>query len=62
MEGRYSEEESRTKWCPMIRNSYGGNCQNDTPKISYGNYCCIASDCMMWKQYSSEGKGECGLA
>ena len=57
-----TEEEARTKWCPMVRASAvayvdGGTDDFDnrgkttlTPKSA----CCIASECMMWQWANDE--------
>ena len=59
-----SEEEARTKWCPMARvYSPDGAYNKEGGCLAHGSTC-IASDCMMWRQWgpSSEGmKGFCGL-
>ena len=62
-----SEEEARTKWCPYRREIvWFDSTGNQTPALSHndGSLSCIASDCMMWRQWvpSSDGmKGFCGL-
>jgi len=68
-----TEDEARTKWCPMVRisieghGSYNQYSDGDIPEMCN----CIASNCMMWreirKQDSSTGYwntvgGYCGLA
>ena len=63
-----TEEEAKTKWCPMVRagNEAGCNRQDASDK-------CIASGCMMWRDYADrirnpiipdemKGHGYCGLA
>ena len=60
-----TEEEAKTKWCPMVRavairgGTFGspepiGNRiaadQNELPKVTQ----CIASGCMMWRQHASD--------
>ncbi len=58
-----TEEEAKTKWCPMARVSV-----DELPECNRGDndenpwYSrCIASACMMWvTRY--DGKGFCGLA
>ena len=46
-----TEEESRTKWCPMIRQipdtMDGGGFMNNRGEHPHLIYC-IASDCMWW--------------
>ena len=48
-----TEEEAKTKWCPMVRFNYTGNGNTDHNRGAYVNASptpinCIASDCMMW--------------
>jgi len=55
----YTEEEAKTKWCPMVRVSDGvgyaaenrfcqaGECKHDYTATWHN---CIASDCMMWRK------------
>jgi len=62
-----TEEEAKKKWCPFAREGlqFGG-----PHGVAAGNNCCIASDCMMWRQLAhQEGldpqfkpPGFCGLA
>ena len=64
-----SEEEARTKWCPMARVS---TYTEDNPVesavnrtdigIPYVGSRCIVSECMMWRWYNSQkATGHCGL-
>lgn len=72
-----TEQEARTKWCPMTRvlsTNWKHGCgfnriTDDTAKIqgpATGSFC-LASDCMMWrwKEKSSPNdpnrRGHCGL-
>ena len=73
-----TEEEAKTKWCPMVRLSVGHddykeshvavNRWNGYASALYSK--CIASDCMMWvtdaqsiKDLERWGRqGRCGLA
>lgn len=66
-----TEEQARTKWCPMVRFSMSeddnNSCNNRTLSPEVRN--CIAYDCMMWRtaRKSSTDKpivevGYCGLA
>lgn len=67
-----TEEEAKTKWCPMVRAGHvAGMAVNVEPNGDFKYVTrCIASDCMMWKQYVvPTGKkdellagGYCGLA
>ena len=44
-----TENEAKTKWCPMVR--FGtASCNSDpqTQRNNYEGYCCIASECMWW--------------
>jgi len=64
-----TEDQARTKWCPMVRQA--GIYNDVTPNRSgfratsgidqgYAWNKCVASDCMMWQ--SVLDKGYCGLA
>jgi hypothetical protein len=63
-----TEEEAKTKWCPMVRFEIGP--QNAAwQNVAYSNrgeefsprVCrCIASDCMMWRG-EPDGESYCGL-
>lgn len=51
-----TEEEAKTKWCPMVRfntetkNFNAFNNREEMLLNAAGDYCkCIASDCMMWR-------------
>ena len=72
---KLSEEEAKTKWCPMVRlfpvkETSGKNCI-DNRGSNYDLYC-LSSDCMMWvweppieTTIIGEGyiqKGYCGLS
>ena len=67
-----TEEEARTKWCPMARQTVDseGNFYTTTGTGLSGFQHCIGSDCMMWrlKAFSTldingkpSGNGFCGL-
>lgn len=74
-----TEDEARKKWCPMVRtgltagmavNHHVGS-SHDSPQAGdvHDETRCIASDCMMWRQYKTAGcgpddhaSGYCGLA
>lgn len=63
-----TEEEAKTKWCPMTRHIQFQECIVDSRGAYFerGKQCrCIASDCMMWADtgVAVEGKrrGYCGL-
>ena len=74
-EDEMTEEEAKTKWCPMIRFT---SAQSGLDSFeNRGSACmCIASDCMMWqttdnetfptapgeKEIESKPAGYCGLA
>lgn len=48
-----TEDEAKTKWCPMFRRAGGGdNSDADGGRRTK----CIASECMMWRD------SYCGLA
>jgi hypothetical protein len=57
-----TEEEAKTKWCPMLRKGPLGTARNapeDVPNT------CIGSVCMMWRfepGTREEWHGYCGLA
>jgi hypothetical protein len=69
-----TEDEARTKWCPMVR--FVVDSQDDGANRWIGHQSppecrCIASDCMMWRWRMPEtleeiedckGDGYCGLA
>lgn len=70
-----TEDEAKTKWCPMVRHSGDGNQFNrgvinpiNDHLHNQGILCnCVASACMMWQWTgrSEAGKlitGHCGLA
>jgi len=68
-----TEDEARTKWCPMVRLAGGvdwtgsSNSDAQTPYNKSPLHCCIASDCMMWRiEYDMQTLepigGYCGLA
>ena len=64
-----TENEARTKWCPMVRVIMthrdeiwqNRSMTNRVEFIDKGfvNVCCIASDCMMWRIDGTDGY--CGL-
>jgi hypothetical protein len=46
-----TEDEAKTKWCPMARQIHSG--EIDLPphnRSRYGWEMCVASACMMWRQ------------
>lgn len=54
-----TEDEAKTKWCPMVRVCEGDstenrNCKGGIVSKSPGEgvqwNCCIASACMMWRE------------
>ena len=68
-----TEDEARTKWCPMVRFHFSREAAYDNKPLVDGEpppqetvALCIASDCMMWKpatriQGAPGDKGDCGL-
>ena len=56
----FTEEEAKTKWCPMVRfhNGYGGGIWDNKPgsreQATDTSTNCIASDCMMWRTYKDK--------
>ena len=69
-----TEDEAKTKWCPMVRSSDADqtvdNAYISDRNPSYSR--CIGSDCMMWRLFErhyldnvppkSSIQGYCGLA
>lgn len=55
-----TEDEARKKWCPQTRLGDRGN-RSNASGVDYVFGRCIASDCMMWRETSSQ-HGYCGLA
>ena len=63
-----TEDEAKTKWCPMGRKadktvSFNRSFYGEPSRASY----CLGSDCMMWRETLAIGKtdkthGYCGLA
>ena len=43
-----TEQEARTKWCPMVRANISGN-SNGAFNRDGDDCACIASDCIMWR-------------
>jgi hypothetical protein len=63
-----TEEQARTKWCPMVRFQHQLGTNRDACFDHAGTHC-IGSDCMMWRwdvEACREGPevdhGYCGLA
>lgn len=50
-----TEEEARTKWCPMVRTADDNRSINQEPQPKWN--CCIGSGCMWWGW--EEDKPEC---
>ena len=48
-----TEEEAKTKWCPIVRIAHENVVANRTDGYGsndvYKTQCCIASECMMWR-------------
>jgi hypothetical protein len=70
-----TEDQAKTKWCPMVRFSIGEDDNNscNNRDISGDVTKCIGSDCMMWRMKYVEQQDErnvsvlmpdyyCGLA
>lgn len=78
-----TEHEAKMKWCPMVRAGEGSTTRNRSdrdgriskePGFGIVWNCCIASNCMMWRQEAlfgagriaeeerSKTRGYCGLA
>lgn len=46
----YTEQEARTKWCPMGRHdTTAGNRIVGSPERAAQDFPCVASECMMWR-------------
>ena len=48
-----TEDQAKTKWCPMVRVAYSGGSYNrnslaGTAHVDTKDIRCIGSDCMMW--------------
>ena len=66
-----TEEEAKTKWCPAADNSKCDRYAEMKTFDSAPENCCIASDCMAWRQIKKpttntlndnyDGTGYCGL-
>jgi hypothetical protein len=54
-----TEEEAKTKWCPMVRDVH-----LSAASLNVGSGYCKASACMMWRWFpdSVYRDGYCGLA
>ena len=74
-EDMMTEDEAKTKWCPMVRLAplganesyrYSTNRMNDRIRGIVREARCIASDCMAWRWIDRGGSrqdgGYCGLA
>ena len=63
-----TEEEAKTKWCPMARTVYmegtnASNANRDEDGCATHADMCLASGCMMWRVTSLvTRRGYCGLA
>ncbi len=65
-----TEDDAKTKWCPMVRQSFDGVAINVTDSEFPP---CIGSACMMWREksvwvedhlgnFGEQSGGYCGLA
>jgi len=61
-----TEDEAKTKWCPMVRmqdlsNQDGEHCElvahnrSEDMLMALSGYTCLASDCMMWRWVKVSG-------
>ena len=63
----YTEEEAKTKWCPMAMVQYISGSYNRHHERKSNIPPCIASSCMMWRVDEidmldpKESTGYCGL-
>jgi hypothetical protein len=55
-----TEEEAKTKWCPMSRSGEYFSTNRGSDGITYDTDSCIASDCMMWRQDLAREEAENG--
>jgi len=48
-----TEEEAKTKWCPMIRHAINDTdnnaCNRAAKDVNFISYTCITTNCMMWR-------------
>ncbi len=51
-----TEEEAKTKWCPMVQVSTSTENTVYTNRERSSEFACIASDCMWWVSYGSDIK------
>ena len=57
-----TEEEAKTKWCPMSRCADPENSAINKPYFEDIDNQCMASACMMWRcEVNSFNHGYCGL-
>lgn len=62
-----TEEEAKTKWCPMVRIGVGEGSSTNLSWVSSpedlqkADNNCLASACMMWRETAADD-GYCGLA
>jgi hypothetical protein len=66
-DGRMTEAEAKTKWCPfyqvalaMTSDSVGELSNRLSGGLNHNN--CIGSACMAWRTYDDGRQGCCGLA
>jgi hypothetical protein len=65
-----TEEQAKTKWCPMSNYQSYGNRPFKSASLDEGSIGCLASNCMAWRwithigdiQIADKIQGYCGLA
>jgi len=62
-----TEEEAKTKWCPMVRVAHATTDIAVNRASEYSHTRCLASECMMWQWKDKSDlqgtipRGYCGL-
>jgi len=49
-----TEDQAKTKWCPMVRNGNAGTIFHDSKPDGVHSITCIGSACMMWREHKKE--------
>ena len=61
-----TRDEAKTKWCPMVRVSFGPTGETLSNRLEYERLVvtCIPDDCACWvksQEVGKENEGRCGL-